>query len=144
MRLSTFVLALLASASIGFWLLKWQQPGRTDAPVPALPAPQRIDSQQLAQLLGAGEASVAAPVVQPSTLNQYKLLGVIAQGSQGSALIALEGTTAKPYRVGAALDDRLVLHSVARRSAHLAASLDGPIVLTLELPAPASTAGGAR
>jgi len=136
------MLALLASGSVGFWLLKWQQPTSTPAPPVALPASVRIDSQQLARLLGASTTSAAAPAVQATVtnLNKYKLMGVIAQGSQGSALIALEGAAAKPYRVGAALDEQLVLHSVSKRGAHLAASIDGPIILTLELPAPSSSA----
>ncbi len=63
-------------------------------------------------------------------------MGVVASKShQGAALIAVDGHPAKPFRVGAAVDQDLVLQSVESRRAVLAASTDGPPVLTLELPA---------
>jgi general secretion pathway protein C len=67
--------------------------------------------------------------------SRLKLTGVVANRSQsGYALISIDGQPARPYRVGARVNDALVLHSVAPRSAALAASLDAPVSLTLDLP----------
>jgi hypothetical protein len=141
-RLSTFGLALLAGLSLSYWALKWQN-APVVLPTPlTLPVVPRLDAVQLAQLLGASKPSSAAPAVPVNANNfsKYKLLGVIAQGNQGSALIAIDAAPAKPYRVGMALSETLVLHSVSRRGANLAASLNDPVLATLELSPPSSTA----
>jgi len=90
----------------------------------------------MARLLGASARTDATSA--PVNLSaKFKLLGVIAQGgsgSHGSALIALEGTPPKPYRVGDTLSDGLVLQTVKARSVVLgpAGQLGGSF--TLELP----------
>ena len=62
-------------------------------------------------------------------------MGVVASRShQGAALISVDGKPAKPFRVGSAVDDRLVLQSVESRRAVLAEGTGGPAVVTLELP----------
>ncbi len=130
-RLFTFVLAALAAGSANFWVLKWQaSPGLSDTPI-ALTSPQNIDTAKLAQLLGVS-ATAAAPTA--SGPGKYQLLGVIAQGTLGSALIAIDGKPAKPYRVGQHVSDNLMLHSVAKRSAALSSGLQGNPSITLELP----------
>jgi general secretion pathway protein C len=96
-------------------------------PVPADPA-------AVARLLGASPASTAAAPVA-SLASRFVLVGVVASPShKGAALIAVDGKPAKPFRVGSAVDDRLVLQSVGSRRAVLAESTDGPAVVTLELP----------
>ncbi len=128
-RLFTFILAALAAGSANFWVLKWQaSPGLSDTPI-ALTPPQNIDTAKLAQLLGVSATAPAA-----SGPGKYQLLGVIAQGTLGSALIAINGKPAKPYRVGQNVSDNLVLHSVAKRSAALSSGLQGNPSITLELP----------
>ena len=65
----------------------------------------------------------------------YVLVGVLADRQQGgAALIAIDGKAAKPYRVGETVDGKLIVQSVVARRAVLAASMDGPAQLTLELP----------
>ena len=66
------------------------------------------------------------------------LVGVAAgaRSGGGAALIAIDGKPAKPYRVGSAVDEGLVLQSVQARRAVLAATPEGPQVLALELPLP--------
>lgn len=140
-RLLTFLLAAIAAASAAYWVLKW--PGAavpvrsTVADVPDL----AIDSSKVARLLGAksaasGDASAPASAA-PSV---YKLMGVIAQGGpggagkRGSALIAIEGALATPYRVGDTVADGLVLQSVRARSVVLAPSGQSEGGITLELP----------
>jgi general secretion pathway protein C len=63
------------------------------------------------------------------------LIGVVAGASGGTALIAVDGKPAKPFRVGRQVEEGLMLQSVAKRQAVLAASVNGPAVLTLELSA---------
>jgi general secretion pathway protein C len=133
-------LAALAAGSTLYWVLKW--------PVSGSAAPQAvlgtesppIDSDKIALLLGASQPadndSSQAEAVNVQT--NFKLLGVIAQGSGrsgGSALIAVGEQPAKPFRVGQAVADGLVLHSVKPRAALLANSTSAPASVTLALPA---------
>ena len=132
---ATFVLWALVAASAVYWGLKCHgraaRRSRTVA-VAARRAP--ADPAAVARLLGASPAAAAAAPVA-SLASRFALVGVVASRShQGAALIAVDGKPAKPFRVGAAVDDGLVLQSVESRRAVLAASTDGPPVVTLELP----------
>lgn len=131
---ATFALWALVAASAVYWGLKIATPSRAPAAsAPALRAPVAADPAAVARLLGASPAA-AAPAVSLSS--RFTLVGVVASRSrQGAALIAVDGRPAKPFRVGAAIDEGLVLQSVDARRATLAASREGPAVLTLELPA---------
>ena len=60
---------------------------------------------------------------------------VAGNSRRGAALIAIDGKPARPYRVGGVLEEGLVLQAVEGRRAVLAASAEGPALLTLELPA---------
>jgi general secretion pathway protein C len=137
LRLATFSLAALAAASAAFWLLKWTAPAPASA-TPVLSAAGQVDPQAVARLLGGGQtaATPASGASLDTSASRFKLTGVVAdRRSGGYALIAIDGKPAQPYRVGAPVDGALVLHSVAPRSAALAASVDAPVALTLELPA---------
>lgn len=63
------------------------------------------------------------------------LQGVLAGQAQGSgaALIAVDGQPPKPFRVGAAVGD-LVLLALGPREARLGPRADGPVSVTLEVP----------
>jgi general secretion pathway protein C len=70
-----------------------------------------------------------------SLSSRFHLLGVVADaGGHGAALIAVDGKPPKPYRVGAPIDQDLVLQSVGPRRATIAPSMTGPASVTLELP----------
>ena len=86
----------------------------------------------------AGRRPAAAPARRRRVrASRYVLLGVVAdRDHSGAALIAVDGKPAKPYRVGARVDDGLLLQSVAPRRAVLASSADAPASVTLELPVP--------
>jgi general secretion pathway protein C len=130
---TTFVLWGLVAASAVYWGMKLtaRPAGAVTAPTAAR-TPPPADPAALARLLGASPAA-AAPL--PSLASRFSLLGVVANRSnQGAALIAVDGKPAKPFRVGAAVNEGLVLKSVESRRAVLAASADGPPVLTLDLP----------
>lgn len=135
LRIATFSLAALAAASATYWVLKWQATvpsNLTAAVVYAAPAP--ADPQVVARLLGGGQTSVSAKRVD-SAASHFKLSGVLVNHASGDyAVISVDGKPAKPYRVGAQVNDDLVLHSVAARSAALAPSRDAPVAVTLELP----------
>ena len=136
-RLVTFLLAACAAASVGYWVLQWPAP--SDKPVAVVPAPEArpIDTAKVAQLLGAtADTGLAGGQnLSVSAAVRYKLIGVIALGSRdGSALIAVDGQPARPFRVGDHLGDDLVLQSVNHRSVSLANDQDGNSRVTLELP----------
>ena len=132
LRSVTLMVWALAAASAMFWGLKF-------VPAPGAPAALPIagsevataDPTAVARLLGANPA--AAPAA--GAVSRYKLLGVVAdRGHSGAALIAIDGKPPKPYRVGAPVDDGLLLQFVAPRRAVLAAGMDAPASVTLDLP----------
>lgn len=137
----TFLLWALAAASAAYWGLKLAS-SSSGASVPAaVRAPAPADPAVVARLLGQSNAPVASPMAVVPTSSRFNLVGVVADRSeQGAALIVVDGKPAKPYRVGTQIEDGLVLKSVAARRAVLAASVDGPPVVTLELPVPAQPA----
>ena len=98
----------------------------------------RSNPQALARALGGGNAAAAplpAAVAVASVAGRLTLVGVVANRSRGgAALISVDGKPARPYRVGAQVEEGLVLQSVEPRRAVLADSLQGPASLTLDLP----------
>ena len=137
-RIAAFVLAGLAGASAVYWGLKWPGAGVSPGAASVLVADAApADPQALARALGGGNAVAAPPaaVAAASVAGRLSLVGVVANRSRGgAALISIDGKPARPYRVGARVDDALVLQSVAPRRAVLANSLQGPASLTLDLP----------
>ena len=137
----TFVVWAVAAASAAYWAMKF---AGSDPSVPRVAAASRqptpADPMVVARLLGysASPAAPAATVAQPSAASRFNLVGVVAGRSeqQGAALIAVDGKPPKPYRVGSAIDEGLVLQSVQPRKATLGPSLKEPPSVTLELPLP--------
>lgn len=128
-----------AAASAAYWGLKLSS---SSGPGVVAPLATRQgatgDPMAVARLLGhnpsATPAAGPAPAAAPAG-SRFALLGVVAgRSQQGAALIAVDGRPARPYRVGSRVDEGLVLQSVQSRRAVLAASMDGPAVVTLELP----------
>lgn len=136
-RLSTFLLAALAAASVVYWGLRWSEPMSTPRANGDWSNPRPIDTGRVAQLLGASATPVSGGAPAVNAMGQYKLIGVIAEAKGrgfGSALIAIEGAPAKPYKVGDRLSDDLLLQSVSARGAALASSMRAPASVELELP----------
>jgi general secretion pathway protein C len=131
----TLLLWAAAAASAVAWALKLGNPGAARPPVPsAYRAPAPADPAMVARLLGQAQGNASAPAAAPLS-SRFNLVGVVADlAQQGAAVIAVDGRPAKPFRVGNAVDEGLILQSVQRRSAVLAATTDGPPVVTLELP----------
>ena len=135
-RIATFALWALAAASAVFWGLKLAAPqgGTATAPLAVRSAPPP-DPLAIAKLLGTSPAATAAAAPVASLASRFNLVGVVADKSKtGAALIAVDGKQARPFRVGAAVDEGLVLQSVQGRKAVLGATREGAPVLTLELP----------
>ena len=133
---STFGLWALVAASAVYWGLKLgARPGGAATVAPAARPPVAADPAAVARLLGANPSTAAAPT--PSMASRFVLVGVAADASHlGAALISVDGKPARPYRVGSAVDEGLVLQAVEARRAVLAASAQGLALFTLELPPP--------
>ena len=135
-RSGTLALWAAAGASVVFWGLRLAGPSGS-APVPALaPAPVALDAQGLARLLGAGPLA-AAPAAPVATLaSRFALIGVLSgrRSGGGAALIAVDGKPAKTFRLGATVDQGLVLQALGPRQVQLGTDIDGPATLTLDMP----------
>jgi general secretion pathway protein C len=135
--LTTFVVWALVAGSAAYWGLKLSgTPGGSAAAPGAARANAPVDPVAVARLLGASpSAATATPAA--SVASRFALVGVVASSShQGAALISIDGKPPKPFRVGAAIDEGVMLQSVDARRAVLASGANGPVVATLELPLP--------
>jgi general secretion pathway protein C len=136
-RVATFALAALAAVSATYWGLKgFGSTSLARAPVLST-APPPANPQAVARALGGGvvAARVDSGAVAPSASSRFALVGVVANTSSGgAALIAVDGKPAKPFRVGTIVDGRLLLQSVNGRRAVLAAGMNAPAEVALELP----------
>jgi general secretion pathway protein C len=132
-RTATGLTWAAAAAAAVYWGLRLSGPvGAAPAAAPP-PAPvAAVDAASLARLLGALPGPAAPP---PSSLaSRMQLQGVIADRRQGgTALIAVDGKPARPYRAGVAIEPGLVVLALGHRSATLGAS-GGPAAATLEMP----------
>lgn len=135
----TLLLVLLSLASAIAWAWAAQRlaaplSASTAPAAPPAPAVALLGEAELARLLGDAGTSASEPVPGPGS--RFVLLGVIAGASgQGAALIAVDGQPARPFRVGMAVAPGFVLQRVAAREVMLADTPDGPVKLTLPLPA---------
>ena len=136
-RAATFALAALAALSGPYWVLKSTDSHSVSTATPAATTSVVTqDTQAVARALGAGSGPAVSGSPMPATgQTAYVLVGVLAdRQSGGAALISVDGKAAKPYRVGATVDANLMLQSVTGRRAVLAASLEGPAQMTLDMP----------
>ncbi|MCW5231379.1 hypothetical protein [Verminephrobacter eiseniae] len=135
-RLGTLALWAAAGASVVFWGLRLSAPA-AQAMLPAVPDAVAPDAQALARLLGALPSSApgaAAPVAAPP--GRFALIGVLSgrRSGGGAALIAVDGKPARPFRIGAAVDQGLLLQTLAPRQARLGPHMGGPATVILDMP----------
>ena len=117
-----------------FWGLRLSQPAVPPSVDVVAAAAAATDTGALAHFLGAPHGQAPAPA-GPTLASRFTLAGVIADGRRwGAALISVDGKPARPYRVGATLEEGLVLVSVDRRRALLGPGLHEAASVTLELP----------
>jgi general secretion pathway protein C len=129
---------LLVWAAVGLCAAYWAFKFVTTKPVEAtaaIAAPAVVvDSKAVAKLLGATD-NVATQAINMPAKVKLSLFGLATSPSgHGIALIATEDKPAKPYRVGAKVTDDLVLKSISKVDATLAASTTAPDGQKLELP----------
>ena len=138
LRIATFLAAALTAGSAGYWGLKLTSPAlETSTSKLVVPSPSAPSQKAIAQVLGGGQLSPAATgaVALEPAASRFKITGVVAgTNNQGYALIAVDGKPARPFMVGSQVSDTLLLQSVNKAGAALAASLDGPIAFRLDLP----------
>ncbi len=126
--LTLAVWAALAWAAT-YWTLQFTGAPSTAAVVSANTMPATgAEPVHVARLFGPAIDKVidvsVAPVVDPGS--RFVLLGVAAnRSSAGVALLSIEGSAAKPYRVGSKIEDTYLLQSVTTRSATLAIAQTG-------------------
>ncbi len=135
-KVVTFALSAVAAASVVYWGLKeWRIVAPLDVST-ALSKPAPVTTGMVARALGGRMPStVSNTAAAPST--RYALVGIVAGRSGGGvALISVDGKAAKPVRVGAFVDDRLILQSIEGRRALLAGGVDKPTEIILDLPKP--------
>lgn len=136
-RLGTLVFWAAAGATVVYWGLRWSAASSVQALPAIAPAALAVDASAVARLLGAeGPGVGVAPAPVAALANRFVLMGVLSGRSSGggAALIAVDGKPAKPYRVGAWVDDGLVLQGLGPRQARLGASAQAPAALTLDMP----------
>ncbi|MBK6005313.1 general secretion pathway protein C [Ramlibacter ginsenosidimutans] len=137
-RGASFALWALAGASAVAWGLKLS--GNPYAvTVPPSPARQvaAVDPAALARLLGGTPAATGAPMTAPSLASRFQLLGVAAgaHSGRGAAVISVDGKPARSYRVGATLEEGIVLQAVHGREAELGAPGRNEPLVVLQVPA---------
>ncbi|MEO7152482.1 MAG: hypothetical protein ABIX46_12350 [Burkholderiaceae bacterium] len=148
-RLCGFLVWALVAASVVFWGLRLFVKGPA-APANALSVAESVAGRgDLTRLFGQPPAPVeAATALEPALASRFRLYGVMAPRSaagasatQGLALIAVDGKAARPYAVGASVDNDLVVQSVSLRTAAIGPARGTTSVL-LELAPPAPPATG--
>jgi general secretion pathway protein C len=138
-KITTFLLWALAAGSATFWVLqaigstsREGAPSKQIAATSAAPEPSK--TPQIAMALGAKNpvAPTAAGAIAAAQA-RLQLQGVVANGAKGgAALISVDGKPAKPYRVGAAIEDGLEVTSIKPREASI--GTNGVTAFTLEMP----------
>jgi general secretion pathway protein C len=134
LRLFTFIVWVAVGLCAAYWAFKFITTKPVEATA-AIAAPAVVvDTKAVAKLLAATDG-IAAKATTTLASVKLTLFGLATTRSgQGVALIATEDKPAKPYRVGAKVTDDLVLKSISKVDATLAASATAPDGQKLELP----------
>ena len=133
---ATFAAWALAAAAVGYWVLQLTaNSAQKNLPVvsAAYDSASIVSNPALlARLLG---NSAVQPTVAVNTNSRFSLKGVMS-GAQGkeAALIAIDDKPAKVFRVGSTVDEGLILQSTSKGKVTLAATTNGPVLMTLEMP----------
>ena len=129
---ATVLVWVLAAGCTLYWGLRLSASSAPTSLLPPAIVQPAADPQLVGRILGARGAS---PATQASLASRFVLQGVIAGGPLGgAALIAVDGKPARPFAVGSAVDEGLVLKSTRGRLAVMADSSSGATLLTLEMP----------
>ena len=140
-RLTTLAVWAAVTASLAYWVLQWPQSGggrgevattvAADDVVAAAPA-----AAAMARALGAVQ-TLPERAAAPSLSSRLSLVGVVRAGARdGAAILAVDGKSPRPVRVGAEVEPGLYLLALEPRLARLGPDLKGAETLVLELPRP--------
>jgi general secretion pathway protein C len=135
LRLFTLLVWLLVGLCAAYWAFKFVTTKSITATAAMSRPNLEVDSKAIAKMLGATDSVAAKPSIAAAS-TKFVLFGLAATAAgRGVALIALDGKPAKPYRVGSLVADDLLLKSISKTGVVLAASLQSPDGVTLDLPA---------
>lgn len=126
--LATLAAFALLCASVAYWAMQLLAPRAPIAPPANLGERQALPQLRLASQLFGVAASTSDGTPQPSNI---VVLGVLAAGARGSAILAIDGKPAKAFGIGDRLSASQVLHQV--RPGAVVIDAGG---LRSELPAP--------
>jgi general secretion pathway protein C len=135
-RLSALLIWALVGASAVFWGLRLAARSPEAPPHTVVVGDAASGGGDLTRLFGVPPPVAVAAVAPPEVASRFRLTGVMAPkrpGSEGVALIAIDGKLPRAFRVGAAIDGDFVLQSVSLRSAAIG-PVQGKAVVVLELP----------
>lgn len=142
--LAVIILAAVA-ASVLFWgLTSFVLVARPPA-IAGVRTPTMAPPGDLTPLRGNDPSPIPVPAVALAAESaRFQLIGVIAprdpnSGSQGVALIVIDGKPAQAFRVGDMLDSDRVLQAVQMRGVSIGPR-GGATLISLQLPAPESAA----
>lgn len=134
LRLFTFLVWAAVGLCAAYWAFKFITTKPVEATAAIATPAVVVDIKAVAKLLGATDG-IAAKSTNTLASVKLTLFGLATSPSgHGIALIATEDKPAKPYRVGAKVTDDLVLKSISKVDATLAASSTAPDGQKLELP----------
>lgn len=147
-RIPAFIAWSLAAACAVYWAMRLLA---APAGLPGAVQPVSIAGAASGDVALLFASPVAAAAAAPVTAlaSRFKLVGVMAPKNaerglgQGIALIAVDGKPARPYRVGATVDESLVLRAVTSRSASLGPAA-GLAILQLDMTPLTPPATGVR
>lgn len=147
-RFAALLIWAAVAASLAYWGLRWLAPATGvphNAAAVTLDSGSRGDIRRL--LAGPAQATDAPgdPSLASALAGRLQLLGVVAPqpgGSQGVALLAIDGKPPRAVRVGGSVDGDLILQSLTQRGAQIG-PLDGPAAVSLDLPGLPPPATGA-
>lgn len=147
-RLAALLIWAAVAASLAYWGLRWLAPATgvpQNAAAVALESGSRGDLRRL--LAGPAQATDTPgdPSLASALAGRLQLLGVVAPqpgGSQGVALLVIDGKPPRAVRVGGSVDGELVLQSLTQRGAQIG-PVDGPAAVSLDLPGLPPPATGA-
>jgi general secretion pathway protein C len=134
--LTTLIVWALVAAVVSYWVLLFAGVSGppTQAPTATRSTATEPAQSHVQQALGSVSAEPVATVSADAGA-RFVLSGVVAAGSgRGAALIAVDGQAPKAFKAGQSVAEGVVLHSLAARQAHLSATLQGPVTLTLDMP----------
>lgn len=133
LHIATLCMWLAAVGSGVYWALHMNaSQSASNLPAVTMAKADQPDAASLAKIMGATAPQAAAPV---NASSRFSLKGVVS-GAPGreAALIVIDDKPARAFRVGSTLEDGLILQSATARKVTLSATLNGPAVMTLEMP----------